>query len=195
MDTKEKILDTAQDLFAQAGFAGTSVRQITEGANVNISAINYHFGNKEGLFFAVVERGHSKIEAERFSKLDAYLKEKKYSKIECAVRAFLEPLESRITTRNSLPKMLMRVFNENPEIKKTIKAKIFVRTRERFFGVMQDAFPKLTEAEVRCKFQFMISSMLGAMSLSEEIAPTIKEMPGNKTFIECLINHVLQGIQ
>lgn len=55
-DTRERILDAAEALFAEHGFAGTSVRSVTAAAGTNLNAINYHFGSKEGLFRAVVGR-------------------------------------------------------------------------------------------------------------------------------------------
>ena len=47
--TKQKILDSAQYLFARDGFQATSLRDITRRASVNIASINYHFGSKEAL--------------------------------------------------------------------------------------------------------------------------------------------------
>jgi AcrR family transcriptional regulator len=46
LDTKERILDAAERLFAERGFAGTSLRSVTKQAGVNLAAIHYHFGAK-----------------------------------------------------------------------------------------------------------------------------------------------------
>jgi TetR/AcrR family transcriptional regulator, regulator of cefoperazone and chloramphenicol sensitivity len=54
-DTRRRILETALNLFAAQGYEGASTRQIAEGAGVNLPAIQYYFGNKEGLYRAVVE--------------------------------------------------------------------------------------------------------------------------------------------
>lgn len=58
LDTKEKILDVATNLFAQKGFSGTSVRDIAQQAGVNLAAINYHFSNKRNLLQAVIHHGY-----------------------------------------------------------------------------------------------------------------------------------------
>ena len=55
-DTVQRILDAAEVLFAQKGFAETSLRAITSRAGVNLAAVNYHFGSKEALIQAVFER-------------------------------------------------------------------------------------------------------------------------------------------
>ena len=49
IETQGKILDTAERLFGEHGYAGTSLRQIIAEAGVNLAAIHYHFGNKEEL--------------------------------------------------------------------------------------------------------------------------------------------------
>lgn len=54
--TKDKILDAAEQLFAVTGFAETSMREITSKAGVNLASVNYHFGSKKGLIKAVVDR-------------------------------------------------------------------------------------------------------------------------------------------
>ncbi|MBP3949780.1 forespore capture DNA-binding protein RefZ [Bacillus suaedae] len=48
--TKEKMLDAAIRLFHTQGYAGTSVRDIAQKANVNVALISYHFGGKKGLY-------------------------------------------------------------------------------------------------------------------------------------------------
>jgi AcrR family transcriptional regulator len=55
-DTRERILDSAEQLFSQHGFGGTSVRQITEAAEANLGAVNYYFRSKEGLYAEVFAR-------------------------------------------------------------------------------------------------------------------------------------------
>lgn len=54
--TRERILDAAEVLFAEKGFAETSLRAITSRAGVNLAAVNYHFGAKEALIQSVFER-------------------------------------------------------------------------------------------------------------------------------------------
>jgi AcrR family transcriptional regulator len=62
MEYSEKqiqIMDAAEQLFAEHGFAGTSVRDIAESAGVNLAMISYYFGSKERLMEAMFNyRGH-----------------------------------------------------------------------------------------------------------------------------------------
>lgn len=69
-DTRERILDAGEALFAEHGFAGASVRAITAAAGTNLNAVNYHFGSKEGLFRAVVHRIMGPVSEEQLRRLD-----------------------------------------------------------------------------------------------------------------------------
>lgn len=51
--TRDRLLDEAEDLFAQRGFHAVSVREITKAAQSNLAAVNYHFGNKQNLYLEV----------------------------------------------------------------------------------------------------------------------------------------------
>ena len=53
-DTRRRILETALEMFATHGYEGTSTRLLAEGAGVNLPAIQYYFGSKEGLYRAVI---------------------------------------------------------------------------------------------------------------------------------------------
>ncbi len=55
-ETVNKILDSAEALFAEKGFSETSLRSITKQADVNLAAVNYHFGSKKALIQAVFVR-------------------------------------------------------------------------------------------------------------------------------------------
>src|SRR5690554_7795419 len=54
--TCERILQAAEKLFSEKGYEATSLREITQLAEVNLASVNYHFGSKKGLIQAVMER-------------------------------------------------------------------------------------------------------------------------------------------
>lgn len=56
VDTATRILDAAEVLFVEHGFEATSMRMITQCAEVNLAAVNYHFGSKDALFQGVFTR-------------------------------------------------------------------------------------------------------------------------------------------
>ncbi len=54
--TRRRLIDAAERLFAEQGFANTSVRDLTGEAGANLASVNYHFGGKENLYVAVWQR-------------------------------------------------------------------------------------------------------------------------------------------
>lgn len=59
--TRARVLDVALPLFAEHGFAGTSVRMVANAAEVNVATLAYHFTDKAGLYAAVIQRGYDEL--------------------------------------------------------------------------------------------------------------------------------------
>ena len=70
-ETLDKILIAAESLFAENGYDGTTLRQITNKANVNLAAVNYHHGDKESLYLEVIRRRIRPINEIRLAALAA----------------------------------------------------------------------------------------------------------------------------
>ena len=88
--TKDRILYAAEELFAQQGFASTSLRQVTSRADVNIAAVNYHFGSKENLVNEVFRRRMDDMSHERLAALQRAV-EAHPGELEPILAAFVEP--------------------------------------------------------------------------------------------------------
>ena len=69
--TRERILLKAGEMFAQQGFEAVSMRDLTQAAEVNLAAVNYHFGSKEALIEEIVSRVVLPMNEERLRLLDA----------------------------------------------------------------------------------------------------------------------------
>ncbi|MFC0710806.1 TetR/AcrR family transcriptional regulator [Azorhizophilus paspali] len=64
--TRIEIIETAGRLFAERGYLGTTSKSICEQAGVNIAAINYHFGSRDGLYLAVLKEVHRRFMSMEF---------------------------------------------------------------------------------------------------------------------------------
>lgn len=71
-NTRDKILDAAEHLFANKGLKETSVRDITSYAQVHLAAVNYHFQTKNGLLEELIQRRIKPLNQQRLELLDQY---------------------------------------------------------------------------------------------------------------------------
>ncbi len=70
-ETQQKIIEATEIEFAEMGYGGASIREITKRAGVNVAAINYHFGSKETLFKEMVRYRIEPINRLRIDMLEA----------------------------------------------------------------------------------------------------------------------------
>jgi AcrR family transcriptional regulator len=83
--TQKRLLEAAGEVFAQRGFRAATIREICRRANTSVSAVNYHFGDKKGLYAAVFEYSHRRA----IEKYPHHLGLESGSKPEDRLRAFI----------------------------------------------------------------------------------------------------------
>src|ERR1041385_2649846 len=110
VDTKSRILDSAEKLFGMNGFDGTSLRDITAAADVNLAAIHYHFQSKDSLIDAIVARRIEPVNKKRFELLDAAGPNPSLEQI---LRAFMAPVMQ--VKADAVVPLIGRILS-NPEL-------------------------------------------------------------------------------
>src|SRR5664279_5420025 len=111
-ETQVKILDTAERLFGEQGYAATSLRHIIAEAGVNLAAIHYHFGSKEDLLNQLVMRKAGPVNEERLAMLDSFEAAAAGGPVpvEKILWAFLEPPFLRVDKMPSFSKLMGRLY-------------------------------------------------------------------------------------
>ncbi|MCI0508747.1 TetR family transcriptional regulator [Chromohalobacter marismortui] len=168
-DTVTRILDTAEVLFAERGFAETSLRTITSKAKVNLAAVNYHFGSKKALIQAVFARYLDPF-SERFHQALDDL-EAHYQGEPIPLEVLLETLARTVlevpAERNSL-KVFMRLLGlaytqAQGHLRRYIQDH-YGNVFSRFSDLVRRATPELPEAERFWRLHFMLGTVIFTLS-------------------------------
>jgi len=169
-NTKERILDAAEELFADRGFPSTSMRDITQGADANIAAVNYHFGSKEALLLAVLKRRIEPVNQARVARLDELESSAGDQPIstEDLVRTFLTPVfDTWRDNAGTAPKYMKLLGRIQAEVDQELRTKFiqqFGVVLERFATAFEQALPNLDAGEVRWRVLFLIGSLAYTMT-------------------------------
>ena len=200
-DTKQRILDTAERLFSDKGFPATSMRDITQEAGANLAAVNYHFGSKEALMIAVLERSTAPVNRARLERLDALEAAAGDAPVqtEQIVRAFLTPVfEKWCEWGQGDPKFLKLVGRIHAEVDQELRAKFmkqFGTIRRRFTASFQRSLPELEPVEVHWRVLFLIGSMAYTMTWGASIIKTNDHARRDPTqILESLIQFATSGM-
>ncbi|MAM87434.1 MAG: TetR family transcriptional regulator [unclassified Hahellaceae] len=178
-DTVDKILDAAEMLFAERGFAETSLRQITSKAGVNLAAVNYHFGSKNALIQAVFARFFNPITRnlrERLSEIDAKDSDTMLEQLlQVVTRSILQTQNRR--NANGLA-VFMRLLGlaytqSQGHLRRFLEQNYSLEFRE-FMQLLKKATPHLSSVERFWRLQFMLGATTFTMSSSEALSSILK---------------------
>lgn len=89
-DTRDRILDAAERLFAARGYDAVSIRSVLAAAHLNVSLVHYHFGGRDGLLEALLRRRLGPITGERLRRLAAVDARGRSASLEDVLRAYFE---------------------------------------------------------------------------------------------------------
>jgi AcrR family transcriptional regulator len=166
--TKARILDAAEALFLEHGFEATSLRAITTAADVNLAAVNYHFGSKEELFQAVLTRRLDPMNQERVDLLSVLEREAAPDPVPCGGNNFL--------------RLLGRAYADPAPFIRQFLSDQYAVMIARFKAAFGRALPELPRKELSWRLHFIMGALsytlagTDALKLIGELNP---DEPGN----------------
>jgi AcrR family transcriptional regulator len=164
-DSRLAILASAEALFAERGFFGVSVREITEHAGVRLASVNYHFRTKEKLFHEVVARRASVVNEDR-RKLLAEVGNPTISKEERTRRlasAFVLPLLDRALRQGAGWKNYCRMMAQvaNSRLWATdVIAPNYDSIGKEFISALSKIFPESAPYNLHYAYQFLLGTTM-----------------------------------
>jgi AcrR family transcriptional regulator len=159
---KERILASAERLFAGNGFDGVSMREIAAGAGAQLALIHYHFGSKLDLYRAIwAARYTTEVAGRReagFAAID--YNEPKHKLVRALVELYLLPL-MYLTQNESLKNFVAigaRESTDPKEAERGILKEFLDSTAKRFLKCFGRALPELSAADVAWGYQAMLGA-------------------------------------
>lgn len=173
-DTKQRILDAAEHLFARNGYHATSLRGITTTADANLAAVNYHFGSKEALLEAVIVRRLDPLNEVRRGQLEALLQKAELAgelpSCREVLRAFVEPT-LRLRQQGSEAEDFIALIGRTLAEPRGIAMSIFLRHMQpllqRIFQALALSLPALTEQDLFWRMHFTMGCLSHIMRCHE----------------------------
>jgi AcrR family transcriptional regulator len=171
-DTRARILQAAEMLFAEHGFDAVSMRDITTLAKVNLASVNYHFGSKLALLAEVVGTRANFLVDERLRLLEGLRRDRQgRPKLEAVIEGFLRPsLEmSRQPGGANHMRLRARLAVERVGGNKAQFEQIFDASNEKVVDALEQALPDYPRAEIYWGFHCLLGIQNYTMANSGRI--------------------------
>ncbi|OLL32064.1 TetR family transcriptional regulator [Burkholderia sp. SRS-W-2-2016] len=168
-DTKSRILDAAETLFIDCGYEAMSLRQITSRAEVNLAAVNYHFGSKESLIHSMLSRRLDRLNQERLKLLDRFdaLLGERLTCEHVLGAMFIPALRLSRDPRvggKAFLRLLGRAYTDPSSFIRDFLNAHYESVAVRFFDAFQRALPHLPREELGWRLHFAIGALSGVLA-------------------------------
>ena len=164
--TKDRILHAAEELFAAQGFATTSLRQVTSRADVNIAAVNYHFGSKENLVNEVFRRRMDDMSRERLAALQRAV-DAHPGQLEPILAAFVEPALAMAQDRHgggAFIRVIARAYAESNDSLRKFLSDQYGHVLREFAKALAGCVPGLGKEALYWRLDFLSGALTYAMA-------------------------------
>jgi len=180
IETRERILDAAERLFGEYGYAATSLRQIISEAEVNLGAVHYYFRSKQNLLDQVVLRKAVPLNEQRLVLLDRFEAEARPGPacVEKVLEAFIAPAVL-IEKSPEFLKLMGRIYAE--ALMQSIARRHFQSMIDRFLSALRLALPHTTAEELAWKTHFMLGAMAHTLVVWPDRCPVGSDTPARRT--------------
>jgi AcrR family transcriptional regulator len=160
LEKRATILDAAEAIFVERGYHGTSLRDVSSAAGVTLALVSYHFGSKEGLFRAVIERRAPINSAGlRHSLQSALALKTRKSKLEAILLAFIAPVVDRSMRGGPGWKNYIRLMAQiaNLSQRETFVSAVpeyYEGVVRAFIHSIKSLYPRMNDADLQWSFYF-----------------------------------------
>jgi AcrR family transcriptional regulator len=168
-DTRIRILNAAEELFAKEGFANTSLRTITAHAGVNLAAVNYHFGSKEALIQELFRRRLQPLNQQRLQLLAVLDERVAEPSVEDILEAYLAPTLLGQPDELRFMRLLGRTQAGAAASLREFVHSLYAEIMDRFASALSRALPQIPPTELYWRLHFLTGSVAYSMAASDTV--------------------------
>jgi len=189
-DLRERLIEAARQLFARDGYDAASVRDITARARANLGAITYHFGTKEALYHAVIERFATPI-ADQIAAISVE-SGPPLERLAKAMRAFMD----HIWRHPEMPRLILRELASDRPLPEPV-ARVIRRNIESFSRIVAEG---QADGSIRPGEPHLIAMSVAGQPLflalaGRAIREAIGTDPGDPAIRTLIAEHVISNMK
>ncbi|MCP5558861.1 MAG: TetR/AcrR family transcriptional regulator [Verrucomicrobiaceae bacterium] len=200
-NTKDRILEAAEELYALHGFDAVSVRDVTHKAGVNVAAVSYHFGSREGLIQAVLDRSIAPVVAERLQLLDVVTAGDQPPTVTAVLDALIRPLVIQVRRSELSQALFVKLagrcmsdgLSQMPaECKATIRSMV-----GRFVDALHRALPNVPKEILAWRLHFCHGALMETLARDDalqEFFPDRKHPLSTDELLAALLGFCSAGV-
>jgi len=165
---RDRLLETAEGLFAERGFAHASVRDITAAASCNIAAVNYYFGGKKALYTEVYRRRLGELRESRIARVREAVEGESPTRLEDVLRAFarvfLEPFVTAPQGRRFL-QLITRELTDPHLPRAMFQSELALPVRHMMRDALRRSVPRIGERDADACVQSLIAQLAHVLTM------------------------------
>jgi AcrR family transcriptional regulator len=193
--TKDKILNAAEFLFANSGFAETSMRLITTKAGVNLASINYHFGSKKDLIKEVLDRYLAQLIPEVNQQLKALFETNSEPRIDQVFACFKQPLLNLEQINSGGTVCFLKLLGRGyVDVQGHLRGFITGKYREEIRQIQTSfhrCMPHLSEEELFWRIHLTLGTSVFTLAASEALIDIVKADFNHSVSTEDMLDKIL----
>lgn len=198
---RERILSVAQALFSERGFDHVSVRELALAAEVNLAAINYYFGSKDGLLLVLFRREAKVLVEQRLAMLRAVMADQGpvEGRLANLVKALIEPvlrwcLQPEVHSLY-VPTLLRAATHDQPELRAMTERE--AQDLQPFAMALQQLLPELGPEEIYWRLHFVLGlehALIGDLPRLRQMSGGLCDITAIDAIIERTVDFALGGL-
>jgi len=198
--TRDDLLDSAEELFSRFGVEGTSIRAVNANAGAGPSSVHYHFGDRDGLVRAVINRRGKAILTSQFDALDVMEHQNEPPSVRDVVEVMSRPLMEVIECDPVGGLRWVKVIAWLAQSRDPLLVRLTARPgglNDRFERQIRRALPNVSDELLLANWQLVGSALLRLFADCDSAAAQLPgpNLSSPRAYLETVVVFLVAGLE